>query len=89
MTFFELGSLESYSGLLRASGCEVVSIDHLSELWTQILIKRLAMYRSLREHTERKFGADHFLRWDSSYSFFVGLFGKQKLGGARFIARRG
>ena len=89
MTFFELGTLESYTDLLQASGWEVELIEDLSEMWTEILLKRLAMYRALREHTERKFGAEQFRRWDSSYSFFVGLFGEQNLGGGRFIARRG
>lgn len=87
MTFSELASLESYTDLLRANGCEIEMAGDLSDLWREILIKRLAMYRSLREHTERRFGAEHFRRWDSTYAFFVGLFGSHKLGGGRFIAR--
>lgn len=88
MTFSELASLESYADLLQANGCEVEMAEDLSDLWSEILVKRLAMYRNLREHTERRFGAEHFRRWDSTYTFFVGLFGSRKLGGGRFIARR-
>jgi hypothetical protein len=36
----------------------------------------------------RKFGAEHFRKWDDTYAFFVGLFSAGKLGGGRFIARR-
>ena len=57
--------------------------------WAQILIARLAMYRSLRADTERKFGATHFRKWDDTYAFFVGLYGEGKLTGGRFIARKG
>ena len=62
--------------------------DDLSEQWSQILIKRLAMYRSLQNETVAKFGAEHARHWDSIYSFFVGLFGAGKLGGGRFVFRR-
>jgi ubiquinone/menaquinone biosynthesis C-methylase UbiE len=87
MAFLNLGTFEGYIGLLEAHGCIVEFNQDLSALWTHILVKRLAMYRTLKASTERKFGAAHFQRWDATYSFFVGLFGAGKLGGGRFIAR--
>ena len=87
MTFPTLETLEGYPALLEAQGCTVTS-DDLSEEWARILVQRLAMYRGLETETIRKFGADHFRRWDDTYAFFVGLFADGKLGGGRFVARR-
>lgn len=88
MTFPTLESLEGYTALLEARGCRMVARDDLSELWTQILVKRLAMYRSLGAQTAAKFGDAQRDHWDRIYSFFVGLFGEGKLGGGRFVFRR-
>ena len=87
MTFPTLETLEGYPALLEAQGCTVTR-DDLSEEWARILVQRLAMYRGLETETIRKFGADHFRRWDDTYAFFVGLFADGKLGGGRFVARR-
>jgi ubiquinone/menaquinone biosynthesis C-methylase UbiE len=89
MTFSSLETLDGYSGLLRGSGCTVVSCEDLSEHWARILVQRLEMYRSLEDETIAKFGEAHFRAWDGTYSFFVGLFAAGKLGGGRFVARRG
>ena len=62
--------------------------DDLSAWWTEILVQRLAMYRSLEATTVARFGADHFKRWDETYAFFVGLFAAGELGGGRLVARR-
>lgn len=88
MTFPTLESLDGYATLLRNSGCSIERRDDLGAQWAQILIARLAMYRSLRADTERKFGASHFRKWDDTYAFFVGLYGEGKLTGGRFIARK-
>lgn len=88
MTFPSLETLDGYSALLVHSGCTVSRPDDLSEHWAKILVQRLAMYRSLEADTMRKFGAEHFRKWDETYAFFVGLFGKGKLGGGRFVARK-
>ena len=88
MTFPTLETLDGYSALLTQNGCTVVERDDLSEHWARILVQRLAMYRSLEQDTVRKFGAEHFRKWDDTYAFFVGLFSAGKLGGGRFIARR-
>ena len=89
MTFLSLESLEGYAALLAANGCQMIAQDDLSDWWAAILVQRLAMYRSLEETTVARFGAEHFQRWDDTYAFFVGRFGKGQLGGGRLVARRG
>lgn len=88
MPFPTLETLDGYTILLTQSGCTVSLRDDLSEHWAQILVQRLAMYRSLESDTVRKFGLEHFRRWDETYAYFVGLFREGKLGGGRFMARK-
>lgn len=88
MTFPTLETFDGYVQLLRDHGCTIERRDDLGAQWAQILIARLAMYRSLRADTERKFGAAHYRKWDDTYAFFVGLYGEGKLTGGRFIARK-
>lgn len=84
----DIASAQRYLDLLRGHGCTVTSHEDLSAPWCEVLVKRLAMYRSLRDTTVAKFGEAHFDAWDHTYSFFVGLFTAGKLGGARIVARR-
>jgi ubiquinone/menaquinone biosynthesis C-methylase UbiE len=84
-----VASTERYLTLLRENGLKLNGNEDLSDLWTDTLVKRLAMYRGLRDTTVAKFGEAHFAAWDSTYSFFVGLFSAGKLGGARIVARKG
>ena len=58
----------------QAAAAQVLERDDLSAHWAQILVQRLAMYRSLKDDTVRKFGAEHFRSWDDTYAFFVSLF---------------
>lgn len=88
MPFPTLETLDGYGRLLTQSGCSVSLREDLSEHWAQILVQRLAMYRSLESDTVRKFGAEHFRKWDETYAYFVGLFREGKLGGGRFVARK-
>jgi hypothetical protein len=88
MTFPTLETLDGYAALLEANGCTVERRDDLSAEWAEILLARLAMYRSLKEDTVRKFGEQHFRNWDDTYAFFVGLYGEGKLGGGRLVARK-
>jgi ubiquinone/menaquinone biosynthesis C-methylase UbiE len=88
MPFPTLETLDGYSRLLEQNGCKMTHRDDLSEHWAQILVQRLAMYRSLEADTVRKFGAEHFRRWDETYACFVALFREGKLGGGRFVARK-
>ena len=88
MPFPTLETLDGYRTLLNQSDCTVTQVDDLSQHWAQILVQRLAMYRSLESDTVRKFGAEHFRKWDETYAYFVGLFREGKLGGGRFVARK-
>ena len=88
MTFLSLESLEGYAALLAANACRMIVQDDLSSWWTEVLVQRLAMYRSLKATTVAKFGALHFQQWDDTYAFFVGRFAKGDLGGGRLVARR-
>ena len=83
-----IASADRYLELLAAGGLALASSEDLSAQWTAVLVKRLAMYRTLKDTTVAKFGAAHFEAWDHTYSFFVGLFSAGKLGGARLVARR-
>ena len=88
MAFSELSTLEQYCHLLEEKGCQVVKVEDLSDDWAQILIDRLAMYRSLKEQTVSSFGLAHFQKWDRTYSFFVDLYRSGELGGGRFVVRK-
>jgi ubiquinone/menaquinone biosynthesis C-methylase UbiE len=88
MTFQSLESLEGYEALLTGCGCRVIAREDLSAWWTEVLKRRLEMYRSLEDTTVAKFGAAHFRKWDETYAFFVGLFAAGRLGGGRLVARR-
>ena len=82
-----LETAEGYGQLLAESGCILLEQEDLSGHWAEILNQRLEMYRSLKEQTVEKFGEAHYQKWDDTYSFFVGLFAAEKLGGGRFVAR--
>jgi sarcosine/dimethylglycine N-methyltransferase len=88
MTFQSLETLDGYSVLLTECGCTLVAREDLSAWWTEVLKRRLQMYRSLEDTTIAKFGAAHYQKWDYTYAFFVGLFAAGRLGGGRFVARR-
>jgi ubiquinone/menaquinone biosynthesis C-methylase UbiE len=88
MSFPTLESLDGYCALLPSRGCSVIARDDLTEQWAAILVQRLAMYRGLKAQTVRKFGEEHFRKWDQTYAFFVGLYQQGRLGGGRFVARR-
>ena len=77
-----------YRDLLERQGCTVVEAADLSDEWTTILVERLSMYRGLKDQTIAQFGVDHYRQWDAGYSFFVGLFQTEALGGGRFLARK-
>ncbi|MBL8382874.1 MAG: methyltransferase domain-containing protein [Burkholderiales bacterium] len=77
-----------YLALLARNGLAVASSEDLSAAWTEILVRRLAMYRGLRDTTVAKFGQAHYDAWDATYGFFVGLFAAGKLGGLRAVATR-
>jgi len=83
-----IASADGYADLLQKNGCAVVVRDDLSADWKDILVKRLDMYRSLRDTTIAKFGEARFLEYDKAYSHFVGCFLANKLGGLRMVGRK-
>ncbi len=83
-----VGPVSNYLNLLSQNNFAFESNEDLSAFWTGVLVKRLEMYRGLRDTTIAKFGEARFQEWDSMYSFFVGLFVAGKLGGARIVARK-
>jgi ubiquinone/menaquinone biosynthesis C-methylase UbiE len=83
-----IASAQTYANLLGENGCAVVASDDLSADWTDVLVKRLEMYRSLRDTTIAKFGEARFQEYDDAYSHFVGCFVAGKLGGVRMLARK-
>lgn len=83
-----LETAKGYSQLLAESGSILMLQEDLSDNWAEILTKRLEMFQSLKEQTIEKFGEAHYQKWDDTYSFFVGLFVEEKLGGGRLVARR-
>jgi ubiquinone/menaquinone biosynthesis C-methylase UbiE len=88
MTFVEIESPAGYAQLLEANGCPAPRIEDLSEAWTVILRNRLAMYRSLKDSTVASFGLARYEQYDGAYSFFVSLYEKGILGGARVVGRK-
>ena len=88
MAFPDLESISGYRALLEARGCQVESCEDLGPWWTRVLIDRLAMYRGLGSGTARQFGRERSDAWDSFYGFFVDLYQRGHLTGARFLARR-
>jgi ubiquinone/menaquinone biosynthesis C-methylase UbiE len=79
---------ERYLDLLHENQCTITSCEDLSTEWTEVLVNRLEMYRTLRDTTVAKFGESHFTAWDSTYSFYVALFVSGKLGGVRIVAQK-
>jgi sarcosine/dimethylglycine N-methyltransferase len=88
MAFAGFETLDGYARLLEVRGCRVVERADLTARWADILVRRLAMYRSLRDTTVERFGVEHFRQWDDTYAFFVGLFSECQLAGGRLVARR-
>ena len=83
-----IASAEGYAVLLEKNGCDVAAQDDLSGEWKDVLVKRLEMYRSLRDTTVAKFGVLRYQEYDNAYSHFVGCFVANKLGGVRMVARK-
>lgn len=88
MAVTELYSLQTYADLVRAAGFAVQSVEDLTRDWGAILKERLAMYRKLREETQKAgtpAGHDAFYE---SYVRFVDLVNDAVLGGGRFLGQR-
>ncbi len=88
MTFTEIESVAGYRARFEAGACTVERCTDLGEEWTRVLQARHAMYRSMRDSTVAKFGEEGYRRYDDAYAFFVGLYEKRVLTGARFVIRK-
>ena len=81
-------SFASYPQMLREIGFRNVASEDLTADWGRILEERFAMYRKLREETQRlgiPSGDDDFYR---SYGRLVALVQECTLGGGRFTAQK-
>lgn len=84
----DLQSPESYRALLQGAGFKVAAAEDLTADWGPILEKRFAMYRKLKEETQKAgtpSGDDAFYE---SYAHLVALVTDGTLGGARFTAEK-
>ncbi|MEX0349381.1 MAG: class I SAM-dependent methyltransferase [Paracoccaceae bacterium] len=88
MAFSQLCAISDYSKHLAEAGFTVKRVEDLCEVWRDILVDRLAMYRDLKDQTIERFGQAHFDRWDSAYAFFVDQYKTGELSGARVLAIR-
>jgi sarcosine/dimethylglycine N-methyltransferase len=88
MTFTEIESVAGYRTHFEGHDCKVERCTDLGEEWTRVLQARHAMYRSMRDSTVAKFGEEGYRRYDDAYAFFVGLYEKRVLTGARFVIRK-
>jgi ubiquinone/menaquinone biosynthesis C-methylase UbiE len=83
-----LQTLDGYRALLGRAGFGAVEAEDLSDAWRDVLKRRLAMYRGLREDTVARLGEARYREYATLYTFFVGLVEAGKLGGGRFSATR-
>ncbi len=88
MTFTEIESVAGYRAHFECHNCTVERCTDLGEEWTRVLQARHAMYRSMRDSTVAKFGEEGYRRYDDAYAFFVGLYERRVLTGARFVIRK-
>jgi len=81
-------SFDSYDRMLREVGFHILSRSDLTAEWAEILDRRFAMYRKLRQETialGTPSGDEEFYR---SYARLVALVQARTLGGGRFIAEK-
>jgi ubiquinone/menaquinone biosynthesis C-methylase UbiE len=88
MSAFNLQAGGEYVEQFEAAGLHVEACQDVSDAWTELLVERLAMYRTLRDTTVAQFGQAAFAAWDNVYATYVGLFAAGKLGGICIQARK-
>jgi ubiquinone/menaquinone biosynthesis C-methylase UbiE len=86
MAAVNLQSVAGYSALLARAGFAGIEAEDVSAQWIDIVQRRFAMYRGLREDTVARLGEARYEEYRQLYAFFVGLVEQGKLGGARFSA---
>ena len=86
MAAVSLQSIAGYRTLLARAGFAGIEAEDVSAQWIDILQRRFAMYRGLRDDTVARLGEAGYEEYHQLYAFFVGLVAQGKLGGARFSA---
>ncbi|WP_281017714.1 MULTISPECIES: class I SAM-dependent methyltransferase [unclassified Minwuia] len=84
-----LQTVPDYKAKFRAAGLSLVSHDDLSPQWVTILTERLEWYRAMNRGTRQTLGDGVHERYMDDYETFVGLVQAGRLGGGRFVLRKG
>lgn len=84
-----IAGVDEYRTVLKGAGFRSVQVEHLSSWWRELLVERLAMYKSLEDGTVRRFGQERHEKYIEAYTFFVDLISNDRLGGGRFHAVKG
>ncbi len=74
------------NSILHNAGFSLVAVDDLTADWGPVLEQRFAMYRALRDETEKAGTPSGFDAFYLSYERLVALVKSGALGGARFTA---
>jgi ubiquinone/menaquinone biosynthesis C-methylase UbiE len=86
MAAVSVQSIAGYAALLARAGFGGIEAEDVSAEWIEVLHRRFAMYRGLREDTVARLGEARYEEYRQLYAFFVALVEQGKLGGARFSA---
>ncbi len=84
-----LQSVDGYRAMFRTADLTLVRHDDLGSVWVEILTERLEMYRAMNAATRQTLGDGVHERYMDAYETFVGLVQAGRLGGGRFILRKG
>lgn len=79
---------DNYRRFIEVAGFRDVEMQDLSPMWRRVLRERLRMYTAMRDDTVAQFGPDRHAAYVEAYTFFVEAIETNRLGGARWTARR-
>ena len=88
MAVSDLYDLQTYAELIKKAGFTVYSVEDLTPDWGNILKQRLAMYKKLREETQKAGAPAGHDAFYESYVRFVDLVKDAVLGGGRFAGEK-
>ena len=83
-----LATRDDYRRWLQDAGFTITVEADRSDALKEILVERLAMYKSLGDQTRARFGEGREKEWEEGYTFFVDSVVAGRLGGCRFAARK-
>jgi len=84
-----LPDFAAYRAEVEDAGFSLVQVDDMSDDWMRFTGQRLAAYRAARERHIRVHGAPTYRAMEDFYQLVHDLFRSGKLGGIRWLARRG